>query len=152
MFAGIAHCECGEKMYVPSNSPKYVCGKCRNKIAIVDLEGIFCDELQGYSFSADKIKAYLEKADETLVEKQRLLELQRSQLQKTRAEIERVYKLYQDGQLDSAGFGKSYKPLEDRTKQLEADLPRLQAEIDVGRVQTISAEEIVSEAQNLHRL
>ena len=88
MFAGIAHCECGEKMYVPSNSPKYVCGKCRNKIAIVDLEGIFCDELQGYSFSADKIKAYLEKADETLVEKQRLLELQRSQLQKTRAEID----------------------------------------------------------------
>jgi site-specific DNA recombinase len=152
VFAGIAHCKCGEKMYVPSNSPKYVCGKCRNKIAIVDLEGIFCDELQGYSFSADKIKAYMEKADETLVEKQRLLELQRSQLQKTRAEIERVYKLYQDGQLDSAGFGKFYKPLEDRTKQLEADLPRLQAEIDVGRVETISAEEIVSEAQNLHRL
>src|ERR1035438_8350376 len=92
VFAGIAHCECGERMYVPSNSPKYVCGKCRNKIAIVDLEGIFCDELQGYSFSADKIKAYLEKADETLVEKQRLLELQRSQLQKTDRKSDRVYK------------------------------------------------------------
>jgi site-specific DNA recombinase len=52
----------------------------------------------------------------------------------------------------TAGFGKFYKPLEDRTKQLEADLPRLQAEIDVGRVHEISAEGIVSEAQNLHRL
>ena len=96
--------------------------------------------------------SWFQKADDSLVEKQRLLELQRSQLQKTRAEIERVYRLYQDGQFDSVGFGKFYKPLEDRTKELEADLPRLQAEIDVGRVHTISAEEIVSEAQNLHRL
>ena len=152
VFAGVAHCQCGEKMYVPSNSPKYVCRECRNKIAIVDLEGIFCDEIQDYSFSADKIKAYLEKADDTLAEKGRLLEHQRSELQKARSEIDKVYRLYQDNQLDAAAFGKFYKPLEERTKQLEADLPRLQAEIDACQVDALSAEEIVTEAQNLHRV
>ena len=59
-----------------------------------------------------------------------------------RAEIDGVYRLYQDGQLDSAGFGRFFKPLEERTKQLKADLPRLQAEIDVCQVDAISAEEI----------
>jgi site-specific DNA recombinase len=139
-------------MYVPSNSPKYICRRCRNKIAIVDLEGIFCDEVQNYSISAEKIKAYLEKADDTLVEKERLLEVQRSELQKTRSEVNRVYRLYQDGQLDGAGFGKFYKPLEERTKQLETDIPRLMAEIDLGKIQTISAQEVALEAQNLSRL
>jgi|ERR1039458_3072639 site-specific DNA recombinase len=76
----------------------------------------------------------------------------RSRVKKVRAEIDGVYRLYQDGQLDSAGFGRFFKPLEERTKQLEADLPRLQAEIDVCQVDAISAEEIVTEAQNLHRM
>ncbi len=56
------------------------------------------------------------------------------------------------GQLDSAGFGKFYHLLEERSKQLEADIPRLEAEIDACRVNNLSAEEVVSEPQNLYRL
>ncbi len=152
IFAGIAHCSCGEKMYVPSNSPKYICRKCHNKIAIVDLEGIFRDEIKGYSFAADKIADYLKQADDTLVEKERLLEIQRGELQRVQQEIARVYRLYQDGQLDSAGFGQFYRPLEERKKQVEADIPRLQAEIDICGVNTLSAEEVVAQAQSLHKL
>ena len=151
VFAGILECACGGKMYVPSNSPKYVCRACRNKIAIVDLEGFSTDEIRAYSFSADRIKAYLDQADGTLVEKERLLEHQKSEVQKVRSEIDRVYRPYQEGQLDPAGFGKFYKPLEERQKQIEADLPRLEAEIDTGRVETLSAEEVASQAKQLHR-
>ena len=152
VFAGIAECTCGEKMYVPSNSPKYVCRACRNKIAIVDLEGIFADEIQGYSVSVERIKEYLDQADAGLAEKERLLAHQRAEVGKAQAEIDRVYRLYQEGQPDPAGFGKFYKPLEERKNQLEADIPRLQAEIDLGRVETLSAEEVATEAQKLHEL
>ena len=51
----------------------------------------------------------------------------------------------------SAGFGKFYKPLEERAKQLEDSIPGLQAAIDLCRVNNLSAEEIASEAVNLHK-
>lgn len=152
VFAGIVHCACGEKMYVPSNSPKYVCRKCRNKIPIVDLEGIFADEIKDYSLSTQRIQEYLTDADGTLKQKGALLQHQKQEIQKLRAEIDRVYRLYQEGQLDPAGFGKFYKPLDERVKQLEADLPRLQAEIDTGSINTLSMEEIAIQAQKLHEL
>lgn len=44
-FAGIAHCGCDGKMYVPTNSRKYVCRECRAKIAIRDLETIFVETM-----------------------------------------------------------------------------------------------------------
>ncbi|HEX8264571.1 MAG TPA: recombinase family protein [Pyrinomonadaceae bacterium] len=41
LFAGLVFCECGGKMNVPSNSPKYVCAECLHKIGTNDLEEIF---------------------------------------------------------------------------------------------------------------
>ena len=150
LFAGLAYCHCGQKMYVPSNSPKYLCRHCHNKIPIVDLEEIFRDEIKGYSLSPAEIGAYLETAGKTLADKEQLLKVQQAELQNVQQEVARVYRLYQDGQLDSPGFGKFYKPLQERTKQLEQDIPRLQAEIDVTKVDNLSAGEIAAEARNLY--
>lgn len=46
LFASLAFCGCGEKMYVPRNSRKYMCGKCRTKIPPEGLEGIFVEQLK----------------------------------------------------------------------------------------------------------
>jgi site-specific DNA recombinase len=149
LFAGVVKCECGENMFVPSNGLKYVCRKCRNKIPIVDLEGIYIEEIKAYSFSPEVIDAYLAKADKGVIEKEQLLKLQQAELQKTQQESARLLELYQDKQMDRVGFGRFFKPLEERTKQLEADIPRLHAEIDLSKVNNLSAEEIASEAQTL---
>ena len=149
LFAGIAQCTCGMKMYVPSNSPKYLCRGCHNKIPIDDLEEIFIGKLKQYSLAPDEIRAYLDNANQTLREKVDLLRTQEHELEKVTQEIARTYKLYQEGQLDSIGFGRFYKPLEERRKQLEASAPKIQAEIDVCKVDTLSVEEVVTAAQNL---
>lgn len=47
LFAGLLHCSCGHKMYVPSASKKYVCGDCRAKIITDDLEVVFIQQATG---------------------------------------------------------------------------------------------------------
>jgi site-specific DNA recombinase len=150
IFSGVTFCVCGEKMYVPSNSPKYVCRACRNKITIVDLDGIFCEEIKGYSVSPEAIANYLKSSNQTASEKEQLLLVQQEELQKVKKEMQRTYELYQQEKLDADGFSKFYQPLEERQKQLEAALPRLEAELDIFKVNTLSAEEIASQASNMY--
>jgi hypothetical protein len=58
--------------------------------------------------------------------------------------------LYQQEKLDADGFSKFYAPLVERQKQIEAELPRLEAEVDILKVNTLSAEEIAKQASNLY--
>jgi site-specific DNA recombinase len=71
-------------------------------------------------------------------------------LERVKKEIQRTYDLYQQEKLDAEGFSKFYTPLEERRKQLEAEFPRLQAEVDILKVNNLSAEEIASQASSLY--
>ena len=149
VFGNLAHCACGHKMYVRSNSPKYVCRKCHNKIPIVDLEGIFHDELKAF-FAPERIATHLQEAGRNLAEKQTLLATHEREIQKVRDEMSRTHRLYLDGQITGQGFGQFYKPAEEKLNQLLAELPKLQAEVDYLKVNKVSKDEVVAESRTLY--
>ena len=68
IFAGVTFCQCGQKMYVPSNTPKYVCQKCRNKIPVADLDAVFHEQLKRFVFSPEEVAGYLTSNDDAIRE------------------------------------------------------------------------------------
>src|SRR5262249_25534528 len=74
LFTGLVHCTCGGRFAVPSSIPnKYVCGTCRRKIPIADLERLFQAELERFVLSPEAVLAHLADADQALRGKQELL-------------------------------------------------------------------------------
>ena len=137
-------------MYVPSNSPKYTCYKCRNKITIEDLEGVFQHQLKNFFLSPSEVNTYLNRADEAIGEKEDLLRSLTEEQRGVSQEMEKVYRLYLEDQITPQGFGTRYKPLEERAGQIEEQLPEPQAEIDFLRIQYLSSDQILTEAQDLY--
>jgi site-specific DNA recombinase len=150
LFAGLAYCTCGQKMYVPSNTPKYVCYRCRNKIPLTDLEAVFHEQLKNFFCSPVDIATYLESADHTIKAKQELLESLDTETQKLKREMDKLYALYMADEITKEGFGGRYRPLEERLKQVQDQVPRLQAELDFLKVQYLSSDEILNEARDLY--
>jgi site-specific DNA recombinase len=150
VFGNLAHCSCGHKMYVRSNSPKYVCQKCHNKIPITDLDSIFHQEMKAFFAQPERIASHLEQANKTLAEKETLLAAHMREIQKVREEMTRTHRLYLDGSVTSQGFAQFYKPAEERLNQLNGELPKLQAEVDFNKVNQLSADELLHEATSLY--
>ncbi len=150
LFAGITYCTCGQKMYVPSNTPKYVCYKCRNKIPVEDLETVFHEQLKTFVFSPAYIADHLTTANLVIREKQELLDSLNKEQHTVSKQMDKVYRAYVGDQISMDGFGRQYRPLEERLKQLESEIPKLQAEIDFASIQLISSDQILAEAQDLY--
>lgn len=149
LFAGFAYCTCGQKMYVRSKSPKYVCEGCRNKMPIVDLEAVYREQLQHFLVSPAEIEAHDSAAREAAADKERLVASTEAELKRIEVEDENVFQLYLAGELSKEDFGRRHKPLSERRAQLEDELPRVQAELDVLRINSLSRQEALGEARTL---
>ncbi|MEB3221092.1 MAG: recombinase family protein [Candidatus Sericytochromatia bacterium] len=150
LFAGLAHCVCGAKMGVPSNSPKYICPSCRNKMPVSDLEAVFKEQLRAFFLSPDDVSRYVEQADENLQAKEALLVGLEAGESKVSAEMDKVMALYLADQLSKEGFGERHKPLEARRATLRDEIPRLQGEISFLKISLASSDEVIREAQDLY--
>jgi site-specific DNA recombinase len=137
-------------MYVPYKMYKYTCQKCRNKVPIDDLERVFQEQLKNFFFSPQEIAKYLDNASAAIQEKELLLQVLQRESTKLSAEIDNLIDLYQSGSIDKAGFGKRYYPMADRLRQLEEEIPRTQAEVDVVKINHINQEEIVATGRDLY--
>jgi site-specific DNA recombinase len=149
LFAGRAFCACGQKLYVPSNSPKYVCQKCRNKIRAEDLDAVFCEQLRGFLLSPEEVAQYVDHTDSALKDKAAELEALEAEERRVRAEMDKTYRLYQADEVSVEGFGHLYRPLEERLKQLKDELPRLQGALDFLRIEAVSRDEVLIGAKDL---
>ena len=150
LFSGLAVCQCGGKMYVPSNMPKYVCRKCRNKIGIEDLETIFHEQLKSFFILPEEVTKYLNKADETIREKEELIKSLTEEAKRIRLEMDKLMKLYVEDVLPKEELGKRYQPLYERVKRIEDQVPELQGEVDFLKIQYLSSDEIVADAKDLY--
>ncbi len=149
-FGNLTQCACGTKMYVRSGSPKYVCRACRNKIPMVDLEGVIHDELKAFFASPAKLASHAEEAKRNLTTKEQALAAHEREIARVREDMSRTHRLYLDGHVTPQGFGDFYKPAEERLNQLNASLPKLQAEVDGLRMTEVSSEEVLAEATALY--
>jgi len=150
MFSGLAFCACGQRMYVQTKPHKYFCRKCHNKIPVADLETIFQQELKAFFAQPERIAEHLKNANKNLSEKEILLATHEREVQKVRDDMTRTHKLYLEGAVTVQGFGAFYKPAEERLNQLTSELPKLQAEVDFLKVNKLSTDEILSEANALY--
>ena len=150
LFSGLTYCICGQIMYVPSNTPKYVCRKCRNKIPIQDLEAVFHEQLKSFFFSEAEIANYLTQATTVIAEKEELIRVLETERAKMGREIDKLYELYLADQVTKEGFGTRYHPLEARQKEIEDELPELEAQRDVLKIRYLSSDQIITEARDLY--
>jgi site-specific DNA recombinase len=116
----------------------------------VDLENIVKGELKLFFGQRERVSQHLKNADRNLSEKSTALEIHRSEIQKVKDEMTRTHRLYQDGQITSQGFGDFYKPAEERLNQLRSELPKLEAEVDLLKVNKLSTDDVVHESATLH--
>jgi site-specific DNA recombinase len=150
LFGGLTYCFCGPKMYVLSNSPKYTCQKCRNKIPKDDLEAVFIEQIKHFSVSPDEISLHLERGNTLIHSKAELLKVLETEREKLNSEIEKLHDLYQSGMIDKHGFGAKYHPWAERFRQLDDEIPAVQAELDVMKISQLSEEEIFLGAKGLY--
>jgi site-specific DNA recombinase len=150
LFSGLAYCSQGHKMYVRSKSPKYFCRQCTTKIGIDQLENAVRDGLQRFFGQPERVAHHLQEANRNLADKSTSLDAHRRELQKVREEMHQTHQLYLKGQISGDGFRDLYTPAEERKKQLEAELPRLEADVDFLKVNKLSAEDVVHESDSLN--
>src|ERR1039458_5906895 len=150
LFSGLAYCTCGHKMYCRPESLKYYCRKCCNKIPIADLENVMRQELKVFFGQPKRIAQHLQQADRNLAEKSALLDAHQREIQKVRDGTHQTHQLYLHKQISGDGFRGLYAPAEERMKQLQAELPKLEAEVDFLKVNKLTADDVLHEANSLH--
>jgi len=78
------------------------------------------------------------------------LEAHKGEIQKLKDEIAKTHRLYLADRISVEGFGAIAKPAEARLGQLQLELPKLEAEVDFLRVNKLSADDVMHEANTMY--
>ena len=150
LFSGKVGCSCGGRMYVKTNTIKFACQKCRRKLPQADLEAVFKDELNRFFFSDEEIGSFLGDLETSIGDKARQIELLESEARDVRARKDQLYESYAKKELDGRQYGEHERRLNNRLCAIGGEIPKLQAEIDVAKINLMSSDQVVSEARDLY--
>lgn len=149
LFSGYAHCQCNEKMIVPSQSRKYVCRVCKNRIPMDVLEACFVAELNAIGITEQDAATRMRLADQKIAELERLIAAHTDTMRKLDRDIDTLLDLYQRGALDEAGFKTRYDTNAARKRELEDELPRLLARKETIKLSSRNTEEALRETKDI---
>ncbi|MEK7315659.1 MAG: recombinase family protein [Candidatus Eisenbacteria bacterium] len=149
LFTGIVKCSCGTRMYIPWEGTKYTCSKCRTKVAATALEEIFREQLRAFLLSPEELAEALHRADGEITSREEQLAVLESEAASVLQELEKLYRLYASGNMSADGYGRTARPLEDRQKALDDEIPRVRGEVDFLKIQNLSRDEVLAEAKDL---
>jgi len=96
----------------------------------VDLENIVREEMKHFFGQSEKIASRLQAADKIWRKNPPCWQPISGRFRKVREEMHQTHQLYLQKQISGDGFRDLYTPAEERMKQLNAELPRLEAEVD----------------------
>lgn len=145
-FSGLLRCFCGGSMTVPSNSAKYVCAKCRNKIPCEDLEDIFRDQLSRLIVTRPDLFGDPTPVDEKAEEEEHWLAQAREDLGKTQSEMKHYERLLASGDITLERFGEIHPPLEKKREALAEKARRLESTVQRRTSPPLSSDESNEEA------
>ena len=120
-----------------------------DKIPTEDLEGIFVEQLKTFLVSNDQVDAFLDRAREGLGENEVLLVTRKKEADRVRLEVDRTYRLYLDKEISSDAFGRFFRPIEGRQKQIEEEITKLQADVDLLKIDSFSRDQVMNDATYL---
>jgi site-specific DNA recombinase len=137
-------------MYLPSNSPKYTCPKCKNKIPQDDLEEIFHEQLTDYIVTEENINHFVNTTESYISERENQLKTLQKEALKIQSRLDKLIDLNLNNELPTEGFKHHYNPLFEQLQQIQDQIPQTEGEILALRQNEESSKYLFSEAQNLY--
>lgn len=151
LFAGIIECSCSKKMYVFYNSnPTYQCKKCKKKIPIADLEEIYHEQLKSFLLTDQDITEVETKVQEEIMQKETLLKKQKGKFETLSEKVKEIVDLKIENKINLDDLKRLYEPVNIRLRQIEKDIPELEAEIQFLRLEKENSKVKHTEAKDLY--
>jgi site-specific DNA recombinase len=150
LLSGFVYCSCGKKMYVYNNNKDYKCTPCKRKITVQDLDEIYHTQLKSFFLVDADDNSIAEKSDMLMSEKQILLSTMKEEYNKLKKRLEIQWNFRVDGELSKDDFQRFYQPVQEQLRQMEGEIPQIEAEIDFLKIQYLSSETLMEEAKDLY--
>lgn len=150
LLSGFVYCDCGSKMYVFTETPSYKCKKCKRKIDVGDLDTIYHEQLKSFFLTNSDYSSLSSDTQKNIQEKEELLKILRTEYDKLYKQVQIQMDMRMNGELSKEDFAKFYQPSEQRLRQIEKQLPEIEAEIDFQKIQSLSLDVIAEDGKELY--